>query len=341
MILFLVACGGPPDGIPDSPGTIDEVILPELLTAASPDLPYMLLQTARQVTSETYRECPQVDVSGTSTSVRTGPDGCVDSSNIVWNGSVSVERTTEGEETITYNHLRATDGLMYGPWEADGTLIYTPFPAGGGSAEGGTIVTRVELLSLIEPELQVWVDTKGSLTEWSGIPYVDKYTGTIGVGAWGTAEIDGSRVTIAHGSDPMYCGYGNHGAGTMSISGTNLAEIHFLQEFDTVDDGSARAPADTGAADTGPETGADTSPVDTSPVDTSPVDTSPVDTSPVDTGPVDTGTGPLPGEDQNQQYCGTCIAAVIGGELIPSCFELSHILSYPFYEPFVLPPEGG
>ena len=61
MWLLLAGCVTMPSEVPDEPGTIDAALAPELASAASPDLPYLVYLAVLTVQAQDYRSCPAYD----------------------------------------------------------------------------------------------------------------------------------------------------------------------------------------------------------------------------------------------------------------------------------------
>lgn len=299
MWLLLAGCVALPSAVPDQPGTIDAALAPELLSAASPDLPYLVYSTVLTVQTQDYRSCPAYSATATGFAL----DGdCSDSSDVSWEGAA--ELTTTGDvQTLTLRDF-GVSGLA-GGWKADGTVTIE-------TARGSTstlLTARMTLTQLDSPARLYWIDTTGAYTsdtDGTGLYYADRYSGTIGVGDWGTATVDARRTTLGVANG---CGYAEAGIGDADITGANALALH----FHAPDAAGPRPPA----GDTGFDTGA---PPDTG--DTASNDTAADDTATDDTGALlDTtgGTG-----------CG-CATLTLDGADIDTCAAPVRALTVPFF----------
>lgn len=308
LLLVAGGCSGIPSSIPRTPGTIDELVLPDLLSAATPDLPYLLLASVQQLAVEDFRECPSIETFG-GISVRAAT--CTDSAHIDWDGS-ALYTESDTLRSFTFNDLKASG--FAGGWSANGSIEIAPYALNLGGYE---MRTKLALNSLDGSELQMWIDTTGAVTyhqdsnrdddaELSGY-YVDTYTGTIGLEAWGLAEVEALRLPFAQS---IGCGYGSAGAGGLRLTGTNEAQLYFLREGGLLADaGAPRRTADTGLADTGF-------------IDTA-VDTDAEGPSGFDFG-----------GSANTDLCGTCTSALIDGHVLPECLLVNRTLAFPFVAPW-------
>lgn len=302
LLAVLTACGGPPEGIPDSPGTIDAATLADLVTVGTPDLPMLLWLTARGLGDETWRACPMVSVDATSISIR-GND-CVDSSGLQWFGSATVNiDPTDARETVTLRDFGADDGV--GGWMADGQVLVDL------STTGYLLSTRASVVSLANGESRLmWANTDSAYAYYEGIFYADRHDGTVGLEGWGTADVTTRNTVVGFLYD---CGWAAHPAGRMAFGGTNEAFVQYYTG--PLDIAAPPPPADTGGSDTG----------------------GPADSGDTGGGADDTGGLDIPdfgdGDDADGT-CGTCRDAEISGVSLAECLDLERTFSWPFPAPF-------
>ena len=89
-LLLLDGCLSIPDSIPDQAGQVTADAAADLMTVATPDLVYTLMQTARSLTNEDFRTCPTIITSETGISV--SADGCEDSARVIWSGTLNYKK---------------------------------------------------------------------------------------------------------------------------------------------------------------------------------------------------------------------------------------------------------
>jgi hypothetical protein len=315
-LLLLFGCGGPPEGIPDSPGTITAAELPNLATIGSPDLPWLAWETMVTFETEEWRDCPQVFLRADGLNVTA--DGCVDSTGVTWYGTASYTiNAAEASAVVSMNDFGADDGT--GGWTMDGTVRIDEV------STGYLLTMTASVVSLAgDTSYLMWADTETALAEYDGVTYADRITGTVGLQGWGTSDVEGLTLPIALAGG---CTYGAHPAGTLLFRGSG-DNAGFLAYSDLssaggdtdaasakgVDTGDTAAPADTGT-DTGADTGADTGGTDTGATDTA------------DTG--DTGTS-----ETTDLTCNACPDGRVDGVLLDACVTVERLLDSPFPAPF-------
>ena len=262
--LGLAGCTALPSEIPDSPGALTSDMASEVMSIASPDLPYLVWQTMLQVQTEDFRTCPEYQG---DTSNFTLVGDCSDSAGVSWEGTA-----TDSNDSLTSSLSLKDFGVsgLGGGWQASGQMVVE-------TARGSTsqfITTQLKVVQLDDPAKVYWVDTTGSYTSDSdsGAWYSDEYDGTIGIEAWGTATVASRRTSLAFVNS---CDYAAAGFGESDVAGTNSLTLSFHAEGaggvdtggdsadtgadsgDTADSGvPAPPPGDTGR-DTG-DTGGDT-----------------------------------------------------------------------------------
>lgn len=306
FLLFLSACAscGMPDEIPDKPGTVEEAELPDLLTVVSPDLPVNLWLVVAQLSGEDVRDCPEIYWSGSTLSISAGTgDGCLDSALVTWKGSASASSGGGGSLVMTFNDFGPVDGVS-APWSANGTVSLE-----GTESGVGTRVSSAVTVTSLDPggERVLYNETQMGLTYYDSVLYADHFYGTVGLGSWGTAEIDGNRVPLGLANG---CAYARHYAGSVSVFGKNEAVFSF-KRLAALAGPPPPAEGDSGGGDSGGDTDTDT-----------------------DTDPDDTDTNiPLPTGDA-EGLCGDCTAVAIDGTALPTCVEPVRSVDWPFFAPF-------
>lgn len=295
IALLLIGCDGPPEGIPDTPGAIDAAVMPDLITIATPDLPFLLWLTPDELARQDWRACPSVYLRDDG--VTAVANDCVDSAGYRWYGTMSTTEE-EGRQSINYAEFGIDNGV--GGWVADGTVSANITDSGSGYL----IDTNVALVSLAGGVSTLfWVNTETAYTTYDERYYADRHEGSIGVQDWGVATIVGRQVPLA---DFVDCGWAAHTAGTINFQGSNAASVEFYQGFLDValDPPATDTAGDTGPADTSGDTGDDTDRPD------------------------------FDDDDDPDGACGTCREAEISGTRIEECLDLNRILSSPFPPPF-------
>jgi hypothetical protein len=319
LLLAVIGCGGPPAGIPDSPGTITEAELPNLLTIGSPDLPWVVWQAVAGLETQDYRACPRVYAKTDGFTAQA--DDCVDSSGVSWSGGVTTIRN--GRSTVvTLRDFGPDDGV--GGWQMDGQIRIEQTESGSGYL----IDARGSVVSLAgEQSFLLWLDTSAAYAAYDGTWFADEVSGTVGLQDWGTASLAASRVPLAL---PRDCDYAAHFAGSLRFDGTNTATIGFSRDAEEetsgaddtgggdTDPGRAKARGDTG--DTGGDTGGDTAGDTAETGDTD--DTA--DTS--DTIP--------DADDEPDGECGVCATGTVNENVLEGCISPERALSWPFPPPF-------
>lgn len=320
-ILAATGCGGPPAGIPASPGDIDAATLPDLITVGSPDLPFLLWLTPSQLASQDWRACPKVFLREDGVTATAGD--CVDSSGVRWYGTATLTYdAVDGRESVILEDFGADDGE--GGWIADGRVDVRYVDSG----TGFLIDTNVAVTSLSgEQSVLFWAKTSSAYANYGGVWYADRHDGTVGKEGWGTAEITTRNAPLAFVYD---CGWAAHISGSMAFDGTNDAFVSFYTGPLGI---SLPPPADTGETETGDT--ADTGGSDTGDTADTGADTG--DTGDTDDSGDDTDTSDWPDFDDDDDpdgACGTCRDAEIDGADMGECLDLGRSFSWPFPPPF-------
>ncbi|GDX80593.1 hypothetical protein LBMAG42_24040 [Deltaproteobacteria bacterium] len=310
LLLLFTACAscvGLPESVPSNPGTVDEPTAPDLLSAASPDLEVIPWAVIARLAAEDYRDCPLVYLTTQSLSIDAGGEtGCLDSAGVRWQGSASVSLAAGGSVVLSFNDFGPVEGVP-SPWLALGTLTITTTPGGSGQR----VASRLEVTSHGPGDpLAFWNDTSGSFTFYDGVFYADHVYGTVGLGEWGTAEIDTNRLPLSLTNG---CPFGMHASGTIALFASNTGVFSFSQSAG--DAGLAGPPPPppapppaSGSADTGDSAG----------------------------GGGGDGSGlvlPNPTGDAGD-VCGACVNLTIEGTAVAGCVQPTRTISYPFYDPF-------
>lgn len=317
MITFLLlsGCLSIPDSIPRQQGTVTAELVPDLMSISSPDLPYLLITLARTMADQDYRTCPQIVVSDTTISATA--DGCDDSAQITWTGTMTYSDNGDAE-TVTFSKF----GISHteGDWLVTGTLS----DERTASFTAEIVKARLAITSNVEPAKDYWLDTTTTYTsDGSDYWYADTFSGTIGMEAWGLADISGAREYVPIVNN---CYYGSAGAGSLAIEGANRADLRFHEDAayiipsdpDTV---SRRMPPP-------PTTDTGYSPIDTGTTDTGTTDTGPFDSGTTDTGGTDTGNT-TPGTTDEDSYACGCATVNIGDSTVSECTVPTRAFAYP------------
>lgn len=312
MIAFLLlgACVSIPASIPREAGHLNADSAQELLSVASPDLPYMLLTTGRVLAEQDYRACPVI--TRTDTTVSVSASGCADSAQFTWVGSMTY-RAEGTVESLSFSKFGVTG--TEGDWNVTGTLTSTR----NDHRTAETVVSRLAITSNGSPPKEFWVDTKGTYTQAEGnYLYADTLSGTLGMEQWGLAELTGVRTAVAFVN---YCYYGAAGTGSLLVEGDNQADYRFHVDTDYVVAGAKqfRMPGpppvttDTGYSpiDSGDSGGTDSG------------DSGGTDTGGTDTGPTD------PGTTGEVDACG-CSVTGVDGVVVSECMIPTRVFAYPF-----------
>ncbi|MBM4364606.1 MAG: hypothetical protein FJ102_00210 [Deltaproteobacteria bacterium] len=300
------ACVTLPAEVPNAPGTVDEDVLPDLLSVSSPDLPMNLWFTIAQLSYEDYRDCPIVTVTDQVLSIVTDADGCLDSSGVHWVGSATATFGAGGAIVFSFDDFGPDSGAD-DAWTAFGTVTVTRTTSG----LGDRVHSDLQMTSISENadgNRVFYHSTDGSLTYYDGAAYFDHFYGTVGLGDWGTAQIDANRVPLATVNG---CAYAKHYAGTIGVFAANEAVFSFKAL-----ESEAKAPP--------PAEGSDSGNWDTGDADTD-TDTDTDSDSDLDVSP--------PSGDA-EGLCGDCAAVSVDGTTLPECVEAERTVGWPFYIPF-------
>lgn len=312
-LLLLGGCLSIPDSIPNQQGTVTPADVSGLLFVSSPDIPYLLWLTAIAMRQEDFRTCPTI--TATDTGYTLVGDGCTDSSNVTWSGRLTY--SDDGEtEILTLKDLEV-DGTG-GDWKATGSILITRTDSGSAYI----FRNKLALTSMEEPTVDFWLDTRTTYTSaGSEYTFADTNEGTIGMQAWGLAEMFDGRVSLTTING---CEFGQPGFGSVAIEGANRMDVRYhtrdSQEEVVTTFGPMAVPTDTGYTpiDTG------TTPTDTS---TTPTDTGTTGTTGTtdDTGtPTDTTTT----DTEELQACG-CGSVLIADQTISECAAPARTFAYP------------
>lgn len=222
MVFLLTACVGLPPEIPNTPAVLTADNAPEVLSIASPDLPYLIYATLLQLYVEDFRTCPEY--SGNS-SAFTFIGDCSDSADISWEGNATW--STTGYTTSIALDSFGVSGLA-GGWKASGSMELTTTRG----STGMFITSSLVMVQLDAPAKVYWIDTDASyaIDETSQILYADEYTGNIGIEDLGTMSVDGQRMAVANANG---CDYAEAGVGSSLITGKNVEELRFHPVDDT------------------------------------------------------------------------------------------------------------
>ncbi len=308
LLLLLVGCAscvGLPDSVPSNPGTIDEPSAPDLLTAASPDLEVIPWKSVARLAAEDYRDCPVVYIQAQTISIDAGGEtGCLDSAGVRWQGSASASLAAGGTVVLSFNDFGPVEGVP-SPWSALGTV--TVGVTQGGSGE--RVVSRLEVTSHGPGDpLVFWNDTSGSFAFYDGVFYADHVYGSVGLGDWGTAEIDTNRLPLSLTNG---CPFGMHASGTIALFAQNTGVFSFSQSTDDLGAAAGPPPPPSGAGDTG-DSG---------------------DSAGSGGGGSDVLVIPNPTGDAGG-LCGACVNLTVEGAAVAGCVQPTRTISFPFYDPF-------
>lgn len=305
LLTGCASCVGLPDSVPSNPGSIDETAAPDLLTAVSPDLEVIPWAVIARLAAEDYRDCPLVYLTTQSLSIDAGGEtGCLDSAGVRWEGTASASMAAGGTVVLSFNDFGPVEGVP-SPWSALGTLNIAVTPAGAGLR----VVSRLAVDSLGPGDpLSFWNDTSGSFAFYDGVFYADHVYGTVGLGDWGTADIDTNRLPLSLTNG---CAFGMHASGTIALFAQNTGVFSFSQSSEEA--GLAGPP---------------------------PPPAPPPASGSADTG--DSGAGgqgadglvlPNPTGDAGS-VCGACVNLTVEGAAVAGCVQPTRTISYPFYDPF-------
>jgi hypothetical protein len=301
-LLGCSSCAGLPETVPAGAGKITEADAPDLLTASSPDLQVIPWLAITQLVNEDYRDCPLVHIQDSVISFDAGGEvGCLDSAGVSWRGTAAVSYGASEDIVFSFEDFGPVDGVP-APWSAFGTLIVGVTEAGAGMR----VTSRLELTSYHEDGTkQFWNETKGGFAFHDGVFYADHVYGLVGVGDWGTADVDINRVPLSLVNG---CSFGAHASGTTALFAKNDGVFFF-----TLAEEASIAPPPTHAHDSGGGGG--------------------------DTGPSGGGGGgdgmvlPSPLGDAGG-LCGECAGFTIDSEGVEGCVAPGRSMSWPFYAPF-------
>ncbi len=312
MILLLAtglgcsACVALPGEIPDSPGKVDEDIVADLLAVSSPDLPINLWLTVSALFYEDFRDCPVVTIQPSVVAITTDADGCLDSAGVHWVGSASVSYGAGGALVFSFEHFGPDDGID-DAWTAFGTVTVSRTTSG----VGDRVRTDLQVNSRPTDDARVMYHaTDASLAYYDGAAYIDHQYGTVGLGDWGTAEIDGNRVALGTANG---CEYAQHYAGTIGVFAANEAAYSFKRVA------PLEGPPPPAEGDTGFDTGGDADADTDTDTDTDP------DIEADATGPGGEG------------LCGDCVVVSIDGTALPECVEADRAIGWAFSAPWDTP----
>ncbi len=312
MTLLLLAacssCASRPDSVPAGAGKITAEMGPDLLTATSPDLPILPWLAVARLLQEDYRDCPLVYVNDSSIAIDAGPDdeGCLDSAGVRWRGQASAAFAAGGDISFNFEDFGPIEGVD-SPWTAFGSLLVGLTDSG----QGMRVESRIELTSHGPGEKKIfWIETTGGYAFYDAVFYVDHLYGTVGIGDWGTAEIDVNRVPL---SVTNGCAYGSHAAGTIAMFASNDGLFTFSAASGGGDEAAAGPPAPKSSHTGGLHTG--------------------------HTGAGGGGNGGGGLEVPNPMgtpsgFCGECTTMSIEGTAVPGCVVPERVVSWPFYLPF-------
>lgn len=180
---MLLACSTYPSSIPDQAGDFDAEMLGDLWAASSPaTFTTLYAGLARGTFADDVTPCP-LQTKNDAGLLLAG-DGCTDRWGTTWSGSMTVlERDGFAQFDRfgpAYDDWRGTQD-----WTADGKLYWT---IDGTSAH---IDMEVELLF---DGTVLWVDGAGQFDSASEL---SNRQGTVGVEAWGTAQVEHGPLIIA------------------------------------------------------------------------------------------------------------------------------------------------
>jgi len=301
------SCGGQPDSIPSEAGKLTEEIAPDLLTASSPDLVVVPWAALAQLALEDYRDCPLVYLTDSQIYIDAGgADGCLDSAGYRWQGTASATFASSSI-ALEFNDFGPVAGVP-SPWTALGSLQLTPT----GSGSGQKVTSRLAVTSYGPGDtLDFWNESTGGFAFYGGTYYVDHLNGTVGIGDWGTAEVDVNRVPLSLVNG---CTYGEHAAGNIALFAQNDGYFTFQA-------------ADVAAAPTGP-------PPPPAAGDTANTgDTG--DTAGGGGGGGSGSTNVIPNPTGAAgELCGECAQLAIDGEPLAGCVAATRVMSWPFIAPF-------
>lgn len=324
-LLLSLACVGPPAGIPDQIGSIDQPHLEQLASISSPDVPFLLWLTAEQLAVEDWRDCPTVFYRADGVTLRAGD--CTDSTDIAWTGSLSTTWDDADQRlAFTFDDFGADAAGLDG-WSVSGTMSVQTTDSGNGFL----ISDNLSLTSLKGEESTLfWVYTEAAYGTYDGTWYADHYEGQLGIEAWGTTSVRSTNVPLAA---PYGCGWGKHASGEV-LFGDQAGLAYATDDVTAVSlgfKGADTGAGDTGAGETGDSGGGDSG-------DSGPRDSGDSGDTP-ESG--DSGTPPDDGGGDyevpsfgNGGQCGTCVEGAIGDAWLEGCIEPANPFDWPFVAPF-------